>query len=56
MEMLGVAFEQRPEVPIVAMRRDLARALGADEATSADAEEYHRRFGVFQGRRGLGRA
>ena len=56
METLRVAFEQRPEVPIAAVRRNLARALGADEAAPAVAEEYPRRFGVFQGRRDLGHA
>ena len=48
METLRTAFEQRPEVPIFAVRRNLARALGADETPPADAEEYLRRFGAFQ--------
>ena len=46
METLRVAFEQRPGVPVAAVRRSLARALGADEAASTDAEEYFRRFGA----------
>ena len=54
METLRVAFEQRPEVPIAAVRRNLARALGADETAPADAEEYLRRFGAFQRHRDLG--
>ena len=56
METLRVARERRPEVPIAAVRRNLARALGADEAAPADAEEYLRRFGVCRRRRDLGRA